>query len=164
MKNEKGAETMAEEKKYWHKYLGGVNTKEGWMKRYTKESLEKSGMTREQAFELDETCGVLVEVEKEKPQTSFLTMDEERELRGMDRYWQEVMRREDQSPLIYEARQVYRMLGARVLNIISAYFKLLPLIATCKELITALEGVDPKNPNSATLKKARKLIQDLEEK
>lgn len=40
------------------------------------------------------------------------TNDEIRTLKSMAKYWAEVRKRDDQSPLIHEAGQVFRILGA----------------------------------------------------
>lgn len=52
---------------------------------------------------------------------NLLTKEETNALKSMSRYWDEVSRREDTSPLGHEMQQVYQMLGVRILFIISEY-------------------------------------------
>jgi hypothetical protein len=48
----------------------------------------------------------------------FLSDEQRRTLLGMGRYWEEVAKREDTSPLVFELRYVYRMLGTTLLWIV----------------------------------------------
>lgn len=52
---------------------------------------------------------------------NILTEKETKTLQSMSRYWDEVSRRDDTSPLKHEMQQVYQMLGLRILFIISEY-------------------------------------------
>lgn len=45
-------------------------------------------------------------------------------LQGMARYWQEVRGRDDKTPLMREAFEVYGMIGPKLLEIIEEYIKL----------------------------------------
>lgn len=53
--------------------------------------------------------------------SEILTEKEVETLKSMSRYWDEVSRREDTSPLMAEMQHVYRMLGVKILFIISEY-------------------------------------------
>lgn len=53
--------------------------------------------------------------------TTILSKDERIELRSMSRYWDEVAKREDQSPLMHERIMVGDELGNRLLWIVEAY-------------------------------------------
>jgi hypothetical protein len=51
----------------------------------------------------------------------ILTEKEKQALRSMAVYWDEVRTRTDKSPLDQEARQVFNMIGTRLLGIIKEY-------------------------------------------
>lgn len=52
----------------------------------------------------------------------LLTEDETRTIRSMNLYWEEVMERDDTSPLSHEVQQVFSMLGPiRFLRIVAQY-------------------------------------------
>jgi hypothetical protein len=48
----------------------------------------------------------------------ILSDEQRRVLLSMGRYWEEVAKREDASPLVSELRDVYRMLGTKLLWIV----------------------------------------------
>lgn len=51
----------------------------------------------------------------------ILTDKERTTLQGMSGYWREVWQREDQAILVQEVQDVYRILGVRILDIVSEY-------------------------------------------
>ena len=53
--------------------------------------------------------------------TTILSKDERIGLRSMSRYWDEVAKREDTSPLMHERIMVSNKLGNRLLWIVEAY-------------------------------------------
>lgn len=67
----------------------------------------------------------------------YLTQTQVDRIRGMSQYWEEVIKREDKSPLSRELSDVYHMLGVSVLWILSDY-------ANGKLVDSAIE-VEPSN-------------------
>ena len=57
--------------------------------------------------------------------TKVLSDEERVTLKSMSKYWDEVSRRDDQSPFVHELQQVYQMLGVRMLFVIAHYIELL---------------------------------------
>lgn len=53
--------------------------------------------------------------------SELLTKKQIDTLKSMSRYWDEVSRREDTSPLEAELHEIYQMLGVKILFIISEY-------------------------------------------
>jgi len=63
----------------------------------------------------------------------ILSEEQRKTLKSMSRYWAEVSRRDDQTPLHQELQQVYQMLGLKILFVISHYV----------ELLEEIEKLDP---------------------
>jgi hypothetical protein len=55
---------------------------------------------------------------------NILTHEERVAFRSMSRYWQEVAKREDTSPLLHELDKVRRMVGVDLLFILARYIEL----------------------------------------
>lgn len=97
----------------------------------------------------------------------LLTSAEMKTLKSMSRYWDEVNRRDDKSPLGHEIQQVYQILGVRLLFIVSDYVNVRPdLYAACKELLGFVESYgderhlrdSPENCAHCTLIKKAKAV------
>ncbi|MEA1997746.1 MAG: hypothetical protein U9N61_00260 [Euryarchaeota archaeon] len=54
----------------------------------------------------------------------ILTDSERKKLKSMSLYWDEVSKRDDNSPLFHELDTVFRMLGPKLLFLVSDYIKL----------------------------------------